>query len=176
MHRDTESRAKRIGDIVGIASALLGTILLHWNMFGGDQYFPLRFLLTPFGDPVAFALFLGALVMLIVKIVRAVRDRDWPQLFPPAPAAAAAAEADPVAGFLGDATKVAPRRSAPSAEGMVTRRALKAAAITALGQSLFMIVFPVALLPISAVIFIIALALIGFFYAVARALRLRAEA
>lgn len=174
MHRDSETRAKRIGDIVGIAAALLGTILLHWNMFGGDQYFPLRFLLTPFGDPIAFGLFLGALVMLIMKIVRAVRDRDWAELFAPKPPAGA--KADPVVGFLGDAAMVAPRPSAPTAEGMITRRALKAAALTALAQALFMIVFPVALLPISAVIFVIALALIGFFYAVARTVRLRAEA
>lgn len=157
MERLPEERVKRLGEVVGIAAALVATIALHAVMFGGDGYFPLRFLLTPFGDPVAFAFFAAAVVVLVVKAVRARHDRDWSALFRPASVdRTEELAADPVDRYLGRPS----RRPVPtSPEGGITRRALASAAYTTLAQTLFMWVFPVAILPVAVVIYVIALAL-----------------
>ena len=148
---------RRVGDAVGLAAGLIATIVLHWGMFSGDQYFPLRFLLTPSGDPIAFVSFAGCLVALIVLVVRISGDRQWGLL------TGASVPTD-------DAVATAPAR--PLA-GPLARRALRTAAICAAASSLFMIMLVIAVIPVFAVVFGVAALLILGVYLVVRVLEER---
>lgn len=146
MTRDTSQSVRRVGDVVGITAALVGTVMLHLFMFGGDQYFPLRYLLAPDpSTPIAFVAFAGCLVALVIIIVRASRAGQWGVL-------TGAPVSDDVPGV-----RVKSRRSTAS---RLARRALRTAAICAALSSMFMIVFVVAVVPIFAVVFGIAAFLI----------------
>ena len=187
----------RFGDVVGVGAAIVGTIAIHLAIFGGDQYFPLRFLLTPVGNPVAFSVFWISLVLLIVAVVRAGRAGAWSVLSPSgaqrvgrsnlppgmqADAWSAASAGEQPAAPLGTQPG-AQSASSPGAQagaheptlrfdiatGAVTRRALRVAAVIAALNALFMIVFPIAIIVVFAVIFAVAAALIGGVYIVLRA-------
>lgn len=154
----------RIGDVLGAGSAAVGTIALHLLLFGGDRYFALRFLVSPVDNPISFTAFVLTLAFLVVALVRASRARAWGvlrgagQVSEPAPAVSPAEQ------------PAMERPLAPIAvPGAVTRRALRAAAIVAVLNSLFMIVFPIAVIPMFAVIFLIAAAVIAAVYIVLRA-------
>lgn len=199
MSRRLRSRATdRVGDVVGAAAAVIGTVALHLFFFGDDEYFPLRFLLSPLGNPVSFAAFLLSLVFLGVAIVRARRAGAWAKIRGERGRAdgaevgtddgalgigvsdadagmdsGASARADPDRGaYVGagaGATVDAAGRThigekplpGVAVPGAVTRRAVRSAAIVSVVNALFLIVFPIAVIPIFAVIFVIALALIA---------------
>ncbi|SEB60333.1 hypothetical protein SAMN04489807_1498 [Microbacterium hydrocarbonoxydans] len=198
MRRPVRSIATdRVGDVVGVGAAIVGTIAIHLAIFGGDQYFPLRFLLSPVDNPVAFGAFWISLVLLVVAVVRAGRAGAWSVLTPSsaqrvkqsnlhpetqtdARSAASAGEqpAAPSGTQPGAQSVSSPDTPASAhvptlrfdiATGAVTRRALRVAAVIAALNALFMIVFPIAIIVVFAVIFAIAAALIGGVYIVLRA-------
>lgn len=142
----------RIGDVFGVGAAAVGTIALHLFLFGGDRYFSLRFLLSPVDNPISFSAFVLTLALLAVSIVRASRAGAWSVL------------ARTTAGAPGE--KPLPAFAVP---GAVTRRGLRTAAMVAVLNALFMIVFPIAVIPMFAVIFLIAAALIAAVHIVLRA-------
>ncbi|WP_341954402.1 hypothetical protein [Microbacterium sp. LWH13-1.2] len=144
-NRVPPSAADRVGDAIGVGAAISGTVAVHLAMFGGDSYFPLRFLFFPFGNAIAFSAFWISVVLLVVTIVRATRARAWDVL----------------------SSRGGPRDAA--APGSVTRRALRAAAIIAALNALFMIVFVIGAVVAFVVIFLIAAALIAAFYIVMKA-------
>ncbi|MFJ4176070.1 hypothetical protein [Microbacterium sp. NPDC089696] len=165
MNARPRSRATdRIGDVVGVSAAVVGTIALHLFLFGGDRYFALRFLVFPVDNPIAFAAFLVTVVLLVIAIVRASRARAWGVL-------RGAGQGSEQAPAVSQAEQPAVERplAAVAVPGAVTRRALRAAAIVAVLNALFMIVFPIAVIPMFAVIFLIAAALIAAVYIVLRA-------
>ncbi|KNY04331.1 hypothetical protein [Microbacterium sp. GCS4] len=183
----------RIGDVFGVGAAAVGTIALHLFLFGGDRYFSLRFLLSPVENPISFAAFVLTLVLLAVALVRASRAGAWSVLarttaeahtdvadsssagasgatgMPDAAVAEGAAGADGREGteFVAQpGEKPLPAFVVP---GAVTSRALRTAAMVAVLNALFMIVFPIAVIPMFAVIFLIAAALIAAVHIVLRA-------
>ncbi|MFB4352285.1 hypothetical protein RAC69_03995 [Microbacterium sp. LS_15] len=190
--------------MVGATAAVIGTVALHLFFFGDDEYFPLRFLLSPVSSPVSFAAFLLSLVFLGVAIVQATRTGAWAEIRGGRPQAHGAgagtddgaprvvvadagarteADADAEAGAsartdpdrgahvgsgAGAAVGAAGRthvgeKPLPgvAVPGAVTRRAVRSAAIVSVVNALFLMVFPIAMIPIFAVIFVIALALIA---------------
>lgn len=187
----------RVGDVVGVGAAIVGTIAIHLSIFGGDQYFPLRFLLFPVDNPVAFGAFWISVALLVVAVVRAGRAGAWFVLTPSGAqsvkqsnlhpetqtdARSAASAGKQPAAPLGTqpGAQSASSPSTPAGErvpvlrfdiatGAVTRRALRIAAVVAALNALFMIVFPIAIIVVFAVIFAIAAALIGGVYIVLRA-------
>lgn len=199
MRRPVRSVATdRVGDVVGAGAAIVGTIAIHLSIFGGDQYFPLRFLLTPIGNPVAFGAFWISVVLLVVAVVRAGRVGAWSVLTPSSAQRVKQSnlhpetQTDARAGAPSGTQPAAPlgtqpgAQSAPSpgaqagahvptlrfdiATGAVTRRALRVAAVITALNALFMIVFPIAIIVVFAVIFAIAAALIGGAHIVLRAI------
>lgn len=197
MRRPVRSIATdRVGDVVGVGAAIVGTIAIHLAIFGGDQYFPLRFLLSPVDNPVAVGAFWISLVLLVVAVVRAGRAGAWSVLTPSsaqrvkqsnlhpetqtdARSAASAGEQPAPLGTQPGAQSVSSPGTPVSAHvptlrfdiatGAVARRALRVAAVIAALNALFMIVFPIAIIVVFAVIFAIAAALIGGVYIVLRA-------
>ena len=161
IRRVRTSATDRVGDAIGSVAAVGGTVALHLFMFGGDEHFALRFLLTPVGDPIAFVAFLVSVVFVVVAFVRAARTRAWSVLRPPS------TEED-VERLSRDVGPISARAFAAAVPGAVTRRALKTAAVVAAVNSLFMIVFVIAVIPIFLVIFAIAAALIASMYIVLR--------
>lgn len=144
-NRVLPSSADRVGDAIGIGAAIIGTVAVHLAMFGGDSYFPLRFLLIPLDNVIAFGAFWISVALLVIAIVRATRARAWAVL---------RSRGGPV-----DA----------AAPGTVTRRAMRAAAFVAALNALFMIVFVIGAVVAFVVIFLIAAALIAAVYIVLRA-------
>ncbi|WP_431071864.1 hypothetical protein [Microbacterium phyllosphaerae] len=136
-----------VGDAIGIGAAIIGTVAVHLAMFGGDRYFPLRFLLFPLDNVIAFSAFWISAALLVIAIVRATRIRAWAVLSPNGE--------QPV-------DTVSP--------GEVAKRALRVAAIIAALNALFMIVFVIGAVVAFAVIFLIAAALIAGVYIVLKAL------
>lgn len=145
--RRTPSSTDRVGDAIGVGAAIIGTVAVHLAMFGGDRYFPLRFLLFPLDNVIAFSAFWISTALLVIAIVRATRTRAWAVLSP---------------------NTAQPVDTASPAE--VAKRALRAAAIIAALNALFMIVFVIGAVVAFVVIFLIAAALIAGVYIVLKAL------
>lgn len=139
------SSADRVGDAIGVAAALIGTIAVHLALFSGDRYFALRFLVFPLDNAIAFGAFWVSVVLLVIAVVRATRARAWTVL----------------------SSRDGPIDAA--APGSVTRRALRAAAFIAALNALFMIVFVIGAVVALVVIFLIASALIAAVYIVLKA-------
>lgn len=162
--RPRSRAADRIGDVLGVGAAVVGTVALHLFLFGGDRYFALRFLVSPVDNPISFVAFVVTLALLVVALVRASRARAWGVL------RAAGQGSEPAPAVARAEQPVAERPLAPVAvPGAVTRRALRTGAMVAVLNALFMIVFPIAVLPMFAVIFLIAAALIAAVHIVLRA-------
>lgn len=161
VRRIRTAETDRIGDAVGATAAIVGTIALHLFMFGGDEYFALRFLLTPFGDPIAFAAFVLSLVLVLVAWVRVSRARPWAVLRG-TPDDADTDRATATRGLI------SARAYSAAIPGAVTRRALKAAGVIAVVNSLFVIVFVIAVIPVFLTIFGVAAAMIAGMYIVLR--------
>ncbi|MGJ0388690.1 hypothetical protein [Microbacterium sp. CGR1] len=137
--------ADRVGDAIGVGAALVGTVAVHLALFSGDRYLPLRFLVFPLDNVIAFSAFWISVVLLGIAIIRASRARAWNVL----------------------SSRSGPRDAATP--GSVTRRALRSAALVAAINALFMIVFVIGAVVAFVVIFVIAAALIAGVYIVLKA-------
>lgn len=172
--RTPASSTDRVGDAIGVGAAIIGTVAVHLALFGGDRYFPLRFLLFPLDNVIAFSAFWISVTLLVIAIVRVHRARAWTILSPDGATtgagAGAGADARAGAGAGGAGADARARaRAYDGVPGTVTRRAMRAAAIVAGLNALFMIVFVIGAVVAFVVIFVIAAALIAGVYIVLRA-------